>query len=87
VGEQFAMPDAVEALRAARREPKRGEIVRLSACDPLNLIGIITPGARVHAAQPNIVMFEDGVPQLSGTPTSSDGPRPWSAARTREVTF
>ena len=63
VGEQFAMPDAVDALRAARREPKRGEIVRLSACDPLNLVGIITPGARVPAAQPNTVVYEDGVPQ------------------------
>ena len=31
----------------ARREPKRGEVVRLSACDPLNLVGIITPG-RAH---------------------------------------
>src|SRR5262249_5580349 len=53
VGEQFAHPDAVESLRAARREPKRGEIVRLSACDPLNLVGIITPGPRVAASMPN----------------------------------
>ena len=45
VGEQFAAPEAVEALRATRREEKRGELVRLSACDPLNLVGIITPGA------------------------------------------
>jgi ATP-dependent Lhr-like helicase len=69
VGEQFAHPDAVDALRATRREPKRGEIVRLSACDPLNLIGIITPGARVPAAMPNTVTYEDGVP--SGPAQSS----------------
>jgi len=80
VGEQFAMPDAVEALRAARREPKRGEIVRLSACDPLNLIGIITPGARIPAALPNTVVYEDGVPQLAApTATPADGSRSWAA--------
>ena len=64
VGEQFALPDAVDALRAARREPKRGEIVKLSACDPLNLVGIITPGPRVPAAMPNTVTYEDGVPRI-----------------------
>ena len=82
VGEQFAHADAVEALRATRREPKRGEIVRLSACDPLNLVGIITPGARVPAALPNTVVYEDGVPQLAGLsapPSSAGEPRPWAA--------
>src|SRR5439155_11700012 len=49
VGEQFAAPEAVEALRAMKRAEKRGEVVRLSACDPLNLVGIITPGPRVPA--------------------------------------
>ena len=57
VGEQFAAPDAVEALRATRREEKRGEIVRLSACDPLNLVGIITPGPRVQATLANTVAY------------------------------
>ena len=80
VGEQFAMPDAVEALRAARREPKRGEIVRLSACDPLNLVGIITPGARVTATQPNTVVYEDGVPQPTApTVAPGDAGRSWAA--------
>jgi ATP-dependent Lhr-like helicase len=62
VGEQFAAPDALDALRAIRREPARGEIVRLSACDPLNLIGVITPGPRVPATLANTVVFRDGVP-------------------------
>jgi ATP-dependent Lhr-like helicase len=88
VGEQFAHADAVDALRAARREPKRGEIIRLSACDPLNLVGVITPGPRVAAALANTVVYEDGVPQQLGAPTSADEPRPWSsAAGSREVTF
>jgi ATP-dependent helicase Lhr and Lhr-like helicase len=63
VGEQFAAPEAVEALRATRREERRGELVRLSACDPLNLVGIITPGARVQATLANTVVYRDGVPQ------------------------
>jgi len=62
VGEQFAAPDAVDALRATRREERQGELVRVSACDPLNLVGIITPGARVPAALTNTVLYRDGVP-------------------------
>jgi ATP-dependent helicase Lhr and Lhr-like helicase len=64
VGEQFAAPEAVDALRAIRREPRKSEIVRLSACDPLNLVGILTPGPRVPATLANTVVFVDGVPQL-----------------------
>jgi ATP-dependent helicase Lhr and Lhr-like helicase len=63
VGEQFAAPDAVDALRATRRDERRGEIVRLSACDPLNLVGIVTPGPRIQATLANTVIYLDGVPQ------------------------
>jgi ATP-dependent Lhr-like helicase len=85
VGEQFAAPQAVEALRAIRREPRRGEIVRLSACDPLNLVGILTPGPRVPATLANTVVFVDGVPQtepsfVESRPTGGAGARSWSAA-------
>ncbi|HVN68838.1 MAG TPA: DEAD/DEAH box helicase [Candidatus Binatia bacterium] len=45
VGEQFALPEAVDALRAARRGGTEGEPVRLGAYDPLNLAGIILPEA------------------------------------------
>src|SRR5262249_15338231 len=62
VGEQFAAPAALDALRAIRREPKRGEIVRLSACDPLNLVGIVTPGPRVAAQLGGYVASRGGVP-------------------------
>jgi ATP-dependent Lhr-like helicase len=62
VGEQFAAPEAVDALRATRREERKGEQVRVSACDPLNLVGIITPGARIPAALTNTVVYRDGVP-------------------------
>jgi ATP-dependent Lhr-like helicase len=89
IGEQFAAPEAVEALRAARKEPRRGEIVRLSACDPLNLVGILTPGPRVPATLANTVVFVDGVPQTEPSFVESRGAvgagaRSWSAATALE---
>ena len=62
VGEQFALPEALDALRAIHRAPRRGDIVRLSACDPLNLAGILTPGPRVPAMTTGVVIFRDGIP-------------------------
>ena len=64
VGEQFALPEALDALRAVRRDAPGGQIIRLSACDPLNLTGIITPGARVPAMLGQWVSYRDGVPQV-----------------------
>jgi ATP-dependent Lhr-like helicase len=64
VGEQFAAPEALEALRAIRREEPAGQTVRVSACDPLNLVGIITPGPRVPAVPGHHVHYRDGVPLL-----------------------
>ena len=62
VGEQFALPEALDALRAIRRDAPSGQIIRLSACDPLNLTGIITPGTRVPAMLGQWVSYRDGVP-------------------------
>ena len=47
VGEQFARPEAVELLREIRRDHNVGVAPRVSAADPLNLAGIITPGSRI----------------------------------------
>jgi ATP-dependent helicase Lhr and Lhr-like helicase len=60
LGEQFALPVAVESLRATRRLPPSGETITLSAADPLNLVGIIVPGERVPAISGRIVSFRDG---------------------------
>ena len=62
IGEQFALPEAVDALRAIRRSEAQGQFVRLSACDPLNLAGILTPGARLPAVMGNRIVYRDGVP-------------------------
>ena len=67
-GEQFALPEAVEALRAARRAERAGERVELSAADPLNLVGVIAPGERVAATLGNRVAFVDGVPAAPAGP-------------------
>jgi ATP-dependent Lhr-like helicase len=61
-GEQYALPEAVAGLRALRKEPADGRLVSLSASDPLNLVGILTPGARVPALAGNRVLYRDGVP-------------------------
>jgi len=64
VGEQFALPEAVEALRAIRKgHGSAGAIeMKLSACDPLNLVGVILPGPRVAAVPTNFIVFRDGLP-------------------------
>jgi ATP-dependent Lhr-like helicase len=61
-GEQFALPEAIGPLREARRKPQANEYVSLSAADPLNLIGILTPGARIPSLTGNRVLYSDGVP-------------------------
>jgi ATP-dependent Lhr-like helicase len=60
-GEQFALPEAVVALRAARRAPRTGQLISVSAADPLNLLGTVFPGERVPALAANRIVFEDGV--------------------------
>ncbi len=62
VGEQFALPEAVDALRAVRRRRRSGEIVVVAAADPLNLVGIVTPGARVSPFSGQVIAYRDGVP-------------------------
>ena len=62
-GEQFALPEAVEALREARKSDGGWAVV--SACDPLNLVGILTPGDRVPANLGNRIVFNNGMPIIS----------------------
>jgi ATP-dependent Lhr-like helicase len=60
-GEQYALPAAHEQLTQVRRAPKEGERVTINATDPLNLVGLIVPGARVPAVRTRRVTFVDGV--------------------------
>lgn len=61
-GEQYAAPEAVSVLRETRRAERTDTLVSLSGADPLNLVGILTPGARLPALTGNRVLYRDGVP-------------------------
>jgi ATP-dependent Lhr-like helicase len=64
LGEQFALPVAVESVRAMRKVPASGESITISAADPLNLVGILVPGERVPAISGKTVTFRDGVAEM-----------------------
>jgi ATP-dependent helicase Lhr and Lhr-like helicase len=59
-GEQYALPEAVEALRRVRRQERIAEIVHVHAGDPLNLVGVLTPGPRIPAHHGAWLVFRDG---------------------------
>jgi ATP-dependent Lhr-like helicase len=61
-GEQYALPEAIGMLREIRRKPASGEWISLSGADPLNLAGILTPGAKLAALTGNRVLYRDGLP-------------------------
>jgi ATP-dependent Lhr-like helicase len=61
-GEQFALPEAAGKLREVRRTPPKNESISLSGADPLNLVGIVTPGAKLPALAANRLLYRDGVP-------------------------
>jgi ATP-dependent helicase Lhr and Lhr-like helicase len=66
LGEQFALPMAVDSLRSMRQLPPSGEVSAVSAADPLNLVGILVPGDRMPAISGRHVAYCDGVPLSEG---------------------
>jgi ATP-dependent Lhr-like helicase len=60
-GEQFALPDAVGMLRSMRRQGVQDSLISVSAADPLNVVGIITPGNRITSHTSNRILYHDGV--------------------------
>ena len=62
VGEQFALPEAVETLRRVRKREHDGALVVVSGADPLNLLGGVLPGAKVPALATSRIVYRDGVP-------------------------
>ena len=61
-GEQFALPEAIVELRNVKKENKHDVLISISAADPLNLTGIMTPGRRIPAYSGNRILYRDGVP-------------------------
>jgi ATP-dependent Lhr-like helicase len=74
LGEQFALPVAVESVRAMRQLHSAQETITLSAADPLNLVGILVPGDRVPVISGNSVTYRDGaavaLPAVTGSVSS-----------------
>lgn len=65
-GEQFALPEALESLRASRNKIPETEIIMVSAVDPLNLVGIILPGEKISAVSTNTLVLRDGLEVIPG---------------------
>ena len=58
-GEQFALPEAVESLRASRHLTDESEIT-IAAADPMNLSGIVVPGERIPSVPGKSLRFRNG---------------------------
>ena len=86
-GEQFALPEAIGMLRATRRRPTADQWVSVSGADPLNLVGILTPGAKLPALAGNRLLYPDGIPTavLAAGDTqfleTLDNAREWTAQK------
>jgi ATP-dependent Lhr-like helicase len=61
-GEQYALPEAIQQLRAIRRRAPSGQLSAISGADPLNLAGITTPGEKIPALANNRILYRDGIP-------------------------
>ena len=61
-GEQFALSEAVKLIRQVKKEEPNEDLVAISASDPLNLTGLITPGQKIHAKTTNRILYRNGIP-------------------------
>jgi ATP-dependent Lhr-like helicase len=89
VGEQFALPEALEELRAVRNPGALAEVSRVAATDPLNLVGVLSPGPRVPAIVGNAVLYVDGqaVASLEGGELVRRAPVPQGARVDDDLTY
>ena len=61
-GEQFALPEALGLLRQPVGDDGKPVFTVISACDPLNLGGLILPGVKTPATSGNRILLENGLP-------------------------
>jgi ATP-dependent Lhr-like helicase len=96
VGEQFALPEALAALRQIRHREHDGEMVCIAGTDPLNLVGTIIAGAaKVPAVLGTRIAIRDGMPlaaMIAGKfvtlmPLDGDDEREARSALQRHATF
>ncbi|HLF78273.1 MAG TPA: hypothetical protein VJB57_12365, partial [Dehalococcoidia bacterium] len=67
-GEQYALPEAVDGLRYARRQERKGERVWVSALDPANLAGVLALGEKPATTRGEAILYIDGLPQAPSSP-------------------
>ncbi len=79
-GEQYALPEAIAALRQLRRQAYDGTLVCLAAADPANLLGSILPGSRVARQAGARVLYRDGLPIARWTAGQMEALVPLDAA-------
>ncbi len=89
VGEQFALPEAADELRGVRNPGPVAEVCRIAATDPLNLVGVLSPGPRVPAVVKNAVLYLDGHPvaSLEGGKLVMRAPLPPGARLDDDLTY
>ncbi|HEX3010289.1 MAG TPA: hypothetical protein VHO90_22015, partial [Bacteroidales bacterium] len=61
-GEQYALPEAVSVVRSLRKQEPSESFISISAADPLNLTGFITPGKRIASFYGNRILYRNGIP-------------------------
>ena len=64
-GEQFALPGAIGLLRETKKSDGSDEWISISGADPLNLLGVLTPGAKLSALAGNRLLYRNGAPIAS----------------------
>ena len=74
-GEQYALPAAMDGLKADPPPPRTGERVTVNACDPLNLTGVVIRGPRTPAVRTNTVTYVDGATADPAAPPAGPGAR------------
>ena len=84
-GEQYALPAAAEQLAHVRKLPRTGERVVLNGTDPLNLVGVIVPGATVPAIRTREVVYVDGVVEDAATDLATADQRSRSAGSSSQL--
>jgi ATP-dependent helicase Lhr and Lhr-like helicase len=71
-GEQFALPEAVDSLRAARTRDCSA-VIPVAAADPMNLAGIVLPGDRIPSVPGKQVVYLNGKLYSPDQPTAIEG--------------
>ena len=62
IGEQFALPEAIDQMRALRRRAKEQDApVEIAAADPCNLQGVLLPGPKIPSRLHRTIIITNGV--------------------------